>query len=156
MNELALLKTNPIVSADKEGLSAMVSSYIQELAFNGGEPLNDLAICRKYIFVLEELEKALKDYAISELSNFDKQEAEILGASLKVVETGVRNDYSATPSWVTQKEVIDLETKKLKDIEAMAKSLKGKLVVVDEETGETKEFFPPYKTSTTSIRVTIK
>lgn len=156
MNELALLKTNPIVSADKEGLSSMVSSYIQELAFNGGEPLNDLAICRKYIYVLEELEKGLKDYAISELNSFDKQEAEILGASLKVIETGVKNDYSATPSWLSQKEVVDLETRKLKEIEAMAKSLKGKLVVVDEETGETKEFYPPVKTSSTSIRVTIK
>jgi hypothetical protein len=52
--------------------------------------------------------------------------------------------------------VVDLETKKLKEIEAMAKSLKGKLVVVDEETGETKEFYPPVKTSSTSIRVTIK
>lgn len=156
MNELALLKTNPIVSADKEGLSSMVSSYIQDLAFNGGEPLNDLAICRKYIYVLEELEKGLKDYAISELNSFDKQEAEILGASLKVIETGVKNDYSATPSWLFQKEVVDLETKKLKEIEAMAKSLKGKLVVVDEETGETKEFYPPVKTSSTSIRVTIK
>lgn len=106
--------------------------------------------------MLEELEKGLKDYAISELNSFDKQEAEILGTSLKVIETGVKNDYSATPSWLSQKEIVDLETKKLKEIEAMAKSLKGKLVVVDEETGETREFYPPVKTSSTSVRVTIK
>lgn len=156
MNELAQLKTSPIVAADREQLSSMVSSYLKELAINGGEPLNDLALCRKYIFVLEELEKGLKDYAISELNNFDKQEAEILGATLKVVEAGVKNDYSGTLPWVNQKGIVDIETAKLKEIEAMTKALKGKMTIVDEQTGETSEFYPPVKTSTTSIRITIK
>ncbi len=156
MNELTQLRTSPIVSADRGELSSMVSSYLKELAINGGEPLNDLALCRKYIFVLEELEKGLKDYAISELNNFDKQEAEILGATLKVVEAGVKNDYSGTLPWVNQKGIVDIETAKLKEIEAMTKALKGKMTIVDEQTGETSEFYPPVKTSTTSIRITIK
>jgi len=156
MNELALLKTNPIVSADKQGLSEMVSSYLKELAFNGGEPLNDLAFIRKYMFLLEELEKGIKEYVIKELEKQDNSEAIILGTNMKVIETGVKYDYSASKSWIEQKSKLEDEAKKLKDIEALAKSLKGKMVMVDEITGETFEYFPPSKTSSTSIRVTIQ
>lgn len=156
MNELALLKTNPIVSADKQGLSEMVSSYLKELAFNGGEPLNDLALIRKYIFLLEELEKGIKDYVIKELEKEDNSEALILGTSMKIVESGVKYDYSASKPWLEQKAKIDEETKKLKDIEGIAKSLKSKMTVVDEITGETYEYFPPSKSSSTSIRVSIQ
>lgn len=156
MNEIAKFKTSPIVSADKQALSNMVSSYLKELAFNGGEPLNDLALCRKYIFLLEELEKGIKDYVIKELEKEDNSESTILGTTMKIVETGVKYDYSASKPWAEQKSKVDEESKKLKDIEGLAKSLKGKMVMVDEETGETFEYFPPAKTSSTSIRVTIQ
>ena len=156
MNEIAKFKTSPIVSADKQALSDMVSSYLKELAFNGGEPLNDLALCRKYIFLLEELEKGIKDYVIKELEKEDNSESTILGTTMKIVETGVKYDYSASKPWAEQKSKVDEESKKLKDIEGLAKSLKGKMVMVDEGTGETFEYFPPAKTSSTSIRVTIQ
>jgi hypothetical protein len=156
MNEIAKFKTSPIVSADKQALSEMVSSYLKELAFNGGEPLNDLALCRKYMFLLEELEKGIKEYVIKELEKQDNSEAIILGTNMKVVETGVKYDYSASKPWAEQKFKLDDESKKLKDIEALAKSLKGKMIMVDEVTGETFEYFPPAKTSSTSIRVTIQ
>jgi hypothetical protein len=156
MNEISKFKSSPIVEADKQGLSEMVSSYLKELAFNGGEPLNDLALIRKYIFLLEELEKGIKDYVIKELEKEDNSEALILGTSMKIVESGVKYDYSASKPWLEQKAKIDEETKKLKDIEGIAKSLKSKMTVVDEVTGETYEYFPPSKSSSTSIRVSIQ
>jgi hypothetical protein len=156
MNEISKFKSSPIVEADKQGLSEMVSSYLKELAFNGGEPLNDLALIRKYIFLLEELEKGIKDYVIKELEKEDNSEALILGTSMKIVESGVKYDYSASKPWLEQKAKIDEETKKLKDIEGIAKSLKSKMTVVDEITGETYEYFPPSKSSSTSIRVSIQ
>jgi len=156
MNEISKFKSSPIVEADKKALSEMVSSYLKELAFNGGEPLNDLALIRKYIFLLEELEKGIKDYVIKELEKEDNSEALILGTSMKIVESGVKYDYSASKPWLEQKAKIDEETKKLKDIEGIAKSLKSKMTVVDEVTGETYEYFPPSKSSSTSIRVSIQ
>lgn len=156
MNEIAKFKSSPIVTADKQALSEMVSSYLKELAFNGGEPLNDLALCRKYIYLLEELEKGIKDYVIKELEKEDNSEALVLGASMKIVESGVKYDYSATKPWAEQKAKVDEEAKRLKDIEGLAKSLKSKMTMVDEITGETYEYFPPAKSSSTSIRVTIQ
>lgn len=156
MNELVKLKDSPILSADKAGMVAMVDTYLEDLAINGGEPLKDLALCRKFIFLLEELEKGLKDYAIKELGNYDREESEILGATIKVVEAAPKFDFSATSSWAEQKKVVEAESKKLKEVEAFIKTLKSKTTVVDEETGETHEFFPAAKSSSTTIRVTLK
>lgn len=155
MNELATLKKSTIVSADKREMTNIVSQYLEDMAYNGGEPLKDLALCRKYIFLLEELEKGLKDFAITELETYDRNEADVLGATVKAVEAGVKYDFSESKAWVEQKSRVDAESKKLKDIEVFAKTLKSKTTLVDEETGETVEYFPPVKSSSTSIRVTI-
>jgi len=155
MFELATLKKTTIVSANKEEITNIVSQYLEDMAYNGGEPLKDLALCRKYIFLLEELEKGLKDFAITELETYDRNETDVLGTTVKAVEGGVRWDFSESSAWASQKAKVDAETKRLKDIEAFAKTLKSKTTVVDEETGETIEYFPPAKSSSTSIRVTL-
>ena len=156
MNELVKLKDSPILSADKAGMVAMVDTYLEDLAMNGGEPLKDLALCRKFIFLLEELEKGLKEYAIAELRGYDREENEVLGATLKVVEAAPKFDFSATGSWSEQKKIVESESKKLKEVEAFIKTLKSKTTIVDEETGETHEFFPAAKSRSTTIRVTLK
>jgi hypothetical protein len=155
MNELSTLKKSTIVSADKREMTNIVSQYLEDMAYNGGEPLKDLALCRKYIFLLEELEKGLKDFAITELETYDRNETDVLGTTVKAVEAGVKYDFSATQAWAKQKVLVDTESKKLKEIEAFVKTLKSKTTVVDEETGEAVEYFPPAKTSSTSIRVTL-
>lgn len=155
MNELATLKKSTIVSADKREMTNIVSQYLEDMAYNGGEPLKDLALCRKYIFLLEELEKGLKDFAITELETYDRNEADVLGATVKSVEAGVKWDFSESKAWAEQKARVDAEAKRLKDIETFAKTLKSKTTLVDEETGETMEYFPPVKSSSTSIRVTL-
>jgi hypothetical protein len=155
MSELASLKKSTIVSADKREMTNIVSQYLEDMAYNGGEPLKDLALCRKYIFLLEELEKGLKDFAIKELETYDRNETDVLGTTVKAVEGGVRWDFSESSAWASQKARVDAETKRLKDIEAFAKTLKSKTTLVDEETGEAVEYFPPAKSSSTSIRVTL-
>lgn len=155
MSELATLKKSTIVSADKREMTNIVSQYLEDMAYNGGEPLKDLALCRKYIFLLEELEKGLKDFAITELKTYDRNETDVLGTTVKAVEAGVKYDFSATQAWAKQKVLVDTESMKLKEIEAFVKTLKSKTTVVDEETGEAVEYFPPTKTSSTSIKVTL-
>jgi hypothetical protein len=155
MNELAQLKKSTIVSADKEQITNIVSQYLEDMAYNGGEPLKDLALCRKYIFLLEELEKGLKDFAITELESYERNETDVLGTTVKAVEAGVKYDFSETQAWAKQKVIVDTESKRLKEIEAFAKSCKSKTTTVNQDTGEISDYYPPVKTSSTSIRVTL-
>jgi hypothetical protein len=155
MFELATLKKTTIVSANKEEMTNIVSRYLEDIAHNGGEPLKDLALCRKYIFLLEELENGLKDFAITELESYDRNETDVLGTTVKAVEAGVKYDFSESKAWSEQKIRVDAEAKKLKEIEAFAKSVKSKTTTVNQETGEILDYYPPVKTSSTSIRVTL-
>lgn len=156
MSEIAQLKESSIFSATKAESIGMVNSYLEDLAFNGGDPLKDLVLCRKYIFVLEEIEKGLKGFVVPELEKFDNSEAELLNSTIKIVESGVKYDFSASTAWVAQKAIVDKATAKLKEIEAFAKACKEKTTVVDSDSGEINEYFPPSKTSSTSIRFTYK
>jgi hypothetical protein len=156
MSEIVQLRQSSIFSANKSEMVGMVNSYLEELAFNGGEPLKDLILCRKYSFLLEEIEKGLKDYAMSELKSHDGSEAEMYDSVLKEVESGVKYDFSATSAWVIQKKKVEEEASKLKEIEAFIKGCKSKTSIVDEQTGEVSEYFPASKTSSTSIRITLK
>lgn len=156
MEGISIIKNMPIVASDKQALSSMVDSYIMELAMHGGDPLKDLALCKKYMFLLEELEKGIKSYVIDELGKEDKSQSTILGVEMKVVEAGVKFDYSDSKTWVEQKKVVDKETAKLKEIETFIKSIKTKTTTVDPETGEAVDFFPASRSSSTSVRATIQ
>jgi hypothetical protein len=155
MNELVKIKSEQIVSTPKSEMISMVDSYIENLSINGGNPAEDLVRCSKYMFLLEELDKRLRGYAATEASAYDNQEMDIMGNKVKVIESSVKYDFASTKSWKEQKRLVDEATKKLKDIESFAKTLKSKTTIVDEETGESHEFYPPVRTSSTTVRVTI-
>lgn len=156
MNELAELKKSAIVNSNKEQMTNMVSSYLEDIAFNGGDVLSDLALCRKFIFLLQEMEKGLIPHAIGELSKYDRKESNVNSVDLKVVETGSKADYSASHAWVKQNAVVEAEKERLKQIESFAKGLKERAQLLDEESGELIEYFPPVRSSTTTVRATLK
>jgi hypothetical protein len=156
MNEISLIKKSPIVELNRDGISRIVNQYVENLAHNGGEPSLDIIMCRKYVILAQELEKGLQEFAINELSLMDKMAMEVYDSELKVVDTPAKYDYSASKAWVDQKAIVDGEAKKLKDIEAFIKSIKSKTVVVDENTGEAIEYFPPAKSSSQTLRYTAK
>lgn len=156
MNELELIKGNPVVLSTKEGITGIVDRYIENIAFNGGDVIKDWAICEKYGLLVKSMQEGLKPYVIAQLQFCDKSETKILDTELKVVSTPTKYDYSANSEWVKQKAIVEQETAKLKDIETFIKSLKETTTTVSEETGETFTFYPAGKSSTETVRSTIK
>lgn len=156
MQEIVQLKKSPIFESNKAQLMAVVDQYAQEIAFNGGDPLKDLVLCRKFSFLLEKMEDALKGAVIRELSNHDNSETTLMDCSIKEVESGVKYDFTNSEAWVVQKKIVDEATAKLKEIEAFAKGCRSETTILDEDTGEMIKYYPPVKTSTTSLRVTLK
>ena len=65
------------------------------------------------------------------------------------------NYLGAIKQWVDLQDQIDELKEKQKEVEKFCKGIKNKTITVDEETGESFEFFPPAKSSTTSIKKTI-
>jgi hypothetical protein len=112
----------------------------------------ELARYKKSLEVLfEAIKEPLRDASLEEAAKYGSKEFDFLGAIYKTAEYGTKYDYEATgdPVWK------DLNEKK-KDRENFLKSLKEKHTYVDEETGDVITIYPPVKTSTTSVSVTIK
>lgn len=154
MADLLVLKNESIENASKEDLLRAVDNYLEEVSLNGGDPLRDVVMCKKIIFMLNELEKGLKDMAISELSNFDKEQTNLLGTFVKKIDAGVKYDYSANEDWVNQKEYLDIHTDKLKKIEQQLKDLSEPTMVVNED-NEEYMLYPPIRSCTPTIKVVI-
>jgi len=72
------------------------------------------------------------------------------------MEGGVKYDYSETESWCKLQFEIDRLKDKQKEVEAFCKALKSKTTTLDEESGELADYYPPSKSSTTTIKKIIK
>lgn len=81
------------------------------------------------------------------------------GSKMEIKETGVKYDYSkcGDPNWQLLEDQISELKDKQKAVEAHLKVLSAEgIEIVSNETGEVIKMFPPVKTSTTSIAVTLK
>lgn len=153
--EIGLFGHNPIQEMSKAQINHLVHLITENISLNGGEVIKTLALASKYQHLFAELEKNLKELGVNELYKYDKSRFEAHNVEMQVAEVGTKYDYSATKKWVELQDQIDEIKAKQKQVEAMCKSLKSKTITVDEETGETLEFYPPVKSSTTSIKRTI-
>jgi hypothetical protein len=93
------------------------------------------------------------DYIYACNNTFDS--FEVHNVEMQVAEVGTKYDFSGTKQWVDLQDQIDELKEKQKEVEKFCKGIKNKTITVDEETGESFEFYPPAKSSTTSIKKTI-
>lgn len=153
--EIGLFGHNPIQEMSKAHINHLVHLIGQSIIDGNKDPLLMLAIASKYQYLFAELEKNVKELAVSDLLKYDKGRFEIHNVEMQVAEVGTKYDYSYTKSYMDLQEQIDELKEKQKDVEKFCKSIKVKTITVDEETGEAIEWFPPIKTSTTSIKKSI-
>lgn len=116
---------------------------------------NRLTDEKKYPEDAKRYRSALLDQA----GTFGSKKFDYFGASIEQKEVGVKYDFSqcgdpVLASLLEKKEAIDKEVKARQD---MLKTVSEKgLTMVDEATGETFTAYPPAKSSTTSLAVTLK
>lgn len=156
MSELLILKDTNLINSDKESILAIVDNYIEDVAHNGGDVLKDWTMCEKYGLLIEKIKESLKPYIIDEVHKYDRSEADMYNCNFKVVEAGIKYDFSNNPAWIKQKRIVDEETNKLKNIETFIKSLTSEASTLDETTGEITHYYPVTKTGKETIRTTIK
>lgn len=114
---------------------------------------------------MEDMVKAItsntiyKKLVVEEAEKQDGKSFQFHNAKFEVKETGVKYDYSKCEDIVYNRMLQESEelAAKIKAREAMLKSVSPKgMIVTDEETGETFTVYPPAKSSTTNVAVTLK
>jgi len=100
-------------------------------------------------------DERLVDVTTDECMKFGKERPTYGGASVCATEAGVRYDFSVCGDalWKRLSEQKRQIEEQLKAREKFLRSLQGKTILVDEETGAAEEVYPPAKTSSTVIRV---
>lgn len=152
--QLFAQSSNQILGQSKSDLNEFAIQFAS--AMEGHDSLKLIASIAKFQHLLSELDKKLKDQAINDLLLCDGSKSNAFGVEFSVMESGVKYDYSANEKWNELDAEINSLKEKQKDIEAFCKSLKSATTTVDEETGEAIKWFPPAKSSTTTIKKTIK
>ena len=156
ISELELFNNNSIKEMGKADIVMLANSISGLITENGGEIIKTLAIATKYQLLFSEIEKNLSKNGVNELHTYDNSKKNVYQVELQVAEVGTKYDFTANAKWNTIQEQINSLKEEQKNVEAFCKSLKSKTITVDEETGEAVEFYPPAKSSTTSIKKTIK
>lgn len=119
----------------------------------------------KIMIELKRLEKQIdhvkataSKLAADEAAKFGQKSFDFHGAKVELAELGIKHTYDNCnyPPLDRANEKAKEASELVKASEAWLKSIKGKTEFIDPETGEVCEVFPPIKTSTTGIKITLK
>jgi hypothetical protein len=113
--------------------------------------------CKALIVALTQVIESIETTTLAEAEKHGKS-FDFKSARIEVKELGSKwhFDKSNDSKYFSIKSNIEKLDIERKDRETFLKSLKQKTSILDEETGELIEIFPPYKTSKTGITVTLK
>lgn len=147
--------TNFVTS--KEGITKFVNQCVNEIEAGLIDPLHMVIYLKTMEKIIEGIQVKIKSSALSEAEKYGKS-FEFRGAKIECAELGTKYDFTNCGDVVwddLNKKITEL-TEKRKEREAMLKTVKDSMTLVDESTGETWKCHPPIKTSTSGIKVTIK
>jgi len=152
--ELVFPSGDQIILMDKSEIAYRAKTFAESMEGMAG--LKSASAIAKFQLMLAELEKNFKEITLAEIRKHQGAKVSAFGIDFAEMESGVKYDYSANQIWNDLQDKIDHLKAQQKDVEAFCKSLKSPTVTVDPETGESFEWFPPSKSSTTTIKKTIK
>lgn len=152
--ELFSQSSSQVLSMSKSELTSFAEQFYFEM--DRLDAIAFSATIAKFQHFLKEVEKKVKDQAIIDLQKYEGGKSNSHGVEFSIMESGIKYDYSANKVWNDLQYKIDHLRAEQEDIESFCKSLKSTTVTVDPETGESFEWFPPAKSSTTTLKKTIK
>lgn len=137
----------------------VMSSLIIESVKNGEvNPIEVLVILKAFAKVSERVIDEIQDDFVKEGNLYPEKTFELFGAKIEKTEVGTKYIYDncEDPIYKSRLEISDESAKQLKERQDFLKGLKEPMNIVIEETGEVVRVRPPAKTSTTSLKVTIR
>ena len=153
-NSLINFETGKLLDTSKKEIAEIADKIVNEVDFIDVTKFS--AELAKFKLLADELEKKFKDHLLTDIHKYSGSKMTAFGIEFSEMEGGIKYDYTQTESWNIIQEQIEKLKEKQKGIEAFCRSIKSKTTTVDEETGELADFYPPVKSSTTTIKKVIK
>jgi hypothetical protein len=155
MTEISILKDVLINKPFVADTAQLIISAIQQGEVN---PLELKLKVKAMESVLETIKPILDKAARDEAETFGAKSFERLGAKVELFEAATKYDYSMCNDDEYKYLLVEQEKLKLKikKREEFLKSIDGKMTLVIEGTGEVVTVFPPTKSSTSSLKITLQ
>lgn len=154
MNAISVIKLLP---ESKEQISAFSSQILNELESGNISALDVLLNIKGFENVLKDIKDKLDELALNEASKYEKT-FNYRNAELQIKEAGTKWDYSNCGdiklNFILKNEESIANQKK--ERENFLKSLKESMTIIDDQSGEVYEVFPPSKSSKTIVSVKLK
>jgi len=106
---------------------------------------------------IEIIKKGISDAVLEEAQRHEAKTFEYDGHSLQIREAGARYDFTNCndPEYDRMEKEMESLKAKIKQREGWLKAAPEGATVVDQETGEVHEIYPPAKSSTTTVAITL-
>jgi len=160
-NELSTTSILSLFETTKEQRESFALDLIDKIDSGNVDPLKvHLQVkCMEDVVKLINANTNYKKAILESAENVGQKSFQFHNAKFEIKETGVKYDFSKCEDEVltrlySQQSELDA---KVKSRESMLKTVPAKgMIITDEETGETFTVYPPAKSSTTSVAVTLK
>lgn len=159
-NKLINKDSLSVFETTKEERKEITEQYISKLLDGEIDPIHvHLQIKHMEAFIKSiTTDERYKDLVLSEADKYGKS-FDRFNAGFAIKETGVKYDFSGCgdSEWERLNSELEAAKERLKEREKFLKTIPAKgMEVLNNETGEVDELFPPTKTSTTIVTVTLK
>ena len=133
---LALLPKIDLASIEptKFSIELLKQTVVSHFRETGENPLDMLVKSEALVQLLDGIRAELKEEVLNELALHPKSKAEVLGAEISTIESGVKYAYDGDHTWLKLNQEIEAIKFKQKERELLLKTIKEPLV--DPETGE--------------------
>lgn len=130
---------------------------IEELNDGEIEPLKFKVFVKCLETVLANIKPTLDELALDEAEKYGQKSFGLLGAKIELREVGTRYNYSQCgyPEWERAEQKFKEISDRKKQIESLLQAVKKPMSMNDEETGEVVTVYPPVKSSTSSVVITL-
>jgi len=154
MEITSLLNLNPTNKQEAESFASKLTEAVETGMINPLELHVKLNAMKKAI---EDAQKNTRDYVMREVNKYPERSFEIFSAKIEKSEVGVKYDFSECndPELIEATNEENKYAEKRKEREAFLKALKSSMNIVTED-GEAITIYPPKKSSTSFIKVTLK
>ena len=158
MNNITTMDVINLSPSTKTEAAIFAQKLIADVEVGVTNPL-ELAVKMKAIQdALDVVKEAIKRHVIQEAERYEGKTFNAYQAEMTIMEAGVKYDYESCgdPEWMRCNQAF-ISAKEAKDAcEKRLKAMNKPMSVNDEETGEVVTVRPPLKTSTTTVKITLK
>lgn len=152
------MSTLTLFDSDKKGLDYFIDYIANTIESGNDDPLKVRAYADKMIYIANGIKERTKEQAKTEAAKYGEQPFNYAGCEMHLTPTYTKYLYDKCndPEWEEAEQKERSAGNDRKGREGFLQKVKKPFELLDSRTGEVITIYPPIKTQTTGVKVSIK